>query len=122
MATGIKYIGKAKDHVDRIYGTNLHFVPGKAYPIEDKVAAKMLLHTDTYARAKTPKGVTPVRAIVESQEELDRRNAPPMLDFHRMDDRALRDFSLQHYNEHLPPHATHQTLVDRVMSFSLRGG
>ena len=120
MATGVKYIGKSEDHTDRIYGTGLKFVPGKVYSIEDSVAKKMLAHTDAYAPGKIPPGTKMVRAITESDQENARRNDPPMLDFTRMPDSELRDFARMHYNEQLPSHAKHQTLVDRLVSFSHR--
>jgi len=121
MATGIRYIGKSENHTDRIYGTGLKFVPGKVYSIEDSVAKKMLAHTDTYATGKIPPGTKMVRAVPEADEETERRrNEPPLLDFHRMPDIELRDFARLHYNEQLPPHALHQTLVDRLVAFSNR--
>jgi len=121
MAIGIKYIGKSEDHTDRIYGTRLHFKPGVVYSIEDAVAKKMLEHTDTYEQAKIPKGSEMVRVVPEEQEDdKRRRNEPPMLDFTQMPDGELRDFARLHYNEQLPAHALHQTLVDRLVAFSNR--
>jgi hypothetical protein len=119
MPTGVKYIGKAKEFKDRLYGTNIVFKPGEVHSIEDHIAKKLLAHTDTYASAKIPAGVKMVRAVVEERD--DRRSEPPMLDFTRMPDGELRDFARIHYNENLPPHATHQTLVDRLVTFANRG-
>ena len=121
-AIGIKYIGTRDNHFDKLFGTNLHFKAGQVYSIEESVAKKMLEFTDTYVQAKIPAGAKMVRAVSPELDEADtqRRNEPPMLDFTRMPDSELRDFARLHYGENLPPHALHQTLVERLVAFAHR--
>lgn len=91
---GIKYIGTREVHEDNLYGTGLTFAPDEVHNVEDTIAARMLVHADTYKETKAVKGEPAATAATTEMEQI-----VPLPNLEGMNRQELTTFAQQHYGE-----------------------
>lgn len=121
MATliGIKYIGK-KTHPqkDSVAGTGLfwhdteevHFVSAEA-------AAKLLVHTDVWAKAGEKEGADVPAAPVEAPKKELEREEPPLVLLDQMDRQALTVYAQQHFGQKLAHNMSEKNMRIRIQNW-----
>ncbi len=110
---GIKYIGNRDEHSDNLYGTNLAFTPGQTHNVDDAIAKRMLVHTDTYAEAKPVKDTPVASPAVEPPKE----QAEPLPHLEGMGKQELMAFAQQHYGEKLHHAMSEENMRGKVLGF-----
>lgn len=90
----IEYISKRPQWTDKIYGTNTTYRAGKQYAVPEKIALKLLKHTDTFRRVKNEKENKTVQ-IEQPQPKQD--ETEDVLDMHQKIDSINNTASLRKF-------------------------
>jgi hypothetical protein len=124
----VKYIG---NHVktDSIPGVGLRWEPGQQREVTSTVAAHLLAYPDTWIKGeeesdKTIKESQKERSVeagdkpepIDFLEEDKRPEEPmPVVNFHDMDGKKLREYAERHWNEKFPKHWGEDVVRERVI-------
>lgn len=113
---GIKYIGGRESHIDNLYGTNLAFTPGQTHNVDDAIAKRMLVHTDTYDEVKAVKD-KPVAEVAKNPVEATKEQSEPLPHLEGMGKPELMAFAQQHYGEKLHHAMSEVNMRAKVLGF-----
>lgn len=123
----VKYIGNHTKK-DSIHGVGLVWEPGQVREVTSTVAAHLLQYTDTWIKGpeETDKQVDPqwlqkVEAGVKEEpvDFMDDKKRPEepiaVVDFHGMNEQALRQYAETHWNEKFDKRLGERTIRERVI-------
>lgn len=129
---GVRYTGKRDPFIERVYKSELSFMPGQVRCIPPDLAKKLLKHTDVFERILDAVLVEPVpeptdddtAALLEeaAHKQAEQQEALNQLQDVRdqishMDKEALTEFAKIHYRQDLNKRLGVEKLRDQVTGF-----
>ena len=124
----IRYIGKKKRYVDRLYGTMAEWLPGDIVFVPSSVAKKMRGHTDVYevvdADITDGSNVVSVGEVIENPVvEVENQQKIPsvMPNLANMGKEELVAYAQRHLSERLPRTMKEETMRDKIIGLIQSG-
>lgn len=102
---------------DSINGCGIRWEPGQTLNVSPELAARLLVYTDTWAKADEAT-VEPEDAaeVALQQAEKPVEEPLPFIDFHAMDKKALVEFAETKYNERMDKRQSEETIRSKVIA------